>query len=75
MLPEDVEGITSSMLASGGWRQRRRVEFGKSDGESDSDSEEGESDNDKGEGKGEGLARTKQKSRIHRGKRSTKRGN
>ena len=71
MLPEDVEGITSSTLASGGRRQQRRVEFGESDVESDSDSDGVESDNDEGEG----LARTKQKSRIHRGKQSTKRGN
>ena len=76
MLPEDIEGITSSTLAPVGWRQRRRVEFGESDGESDSDSEGDESDNDEeeGEGQGEELQVSKKKRRTHIEKRSTKRG-
>ena len=77
MLPEDVEGITSS-LAGPGPGQRRRVEFGESDGESESDSEGDESnddDDDKGEGR-QVLTRknNKQKRKTTRGKQLSKRG-
>lgn len=79
MLPEDVEGITLSTLVSEDRRQRRRVEFGESDGESDSDSEGDESDNDEEEGERQEeelqvSARSKKKRRTHIGKRSTERG-
>jgi hypothetical protein len=79
MLPDDVKGITSSTLAAEDRRQRRRVEFGESGGESDSDSEGDESDNDveEGEGQGEELqvsAKTKKQRRTRRGKLSTERG-
>ena len=75
MLPEDVEGITSSLAGQG---QRRKVEFGESDGESESDSEGDESnddDDDEGEGR-QVLTRknNKQKRKTTRGKQLSKRG-
>lgn len=68
MLPEDLKGITSSL---DGQRQRRRVEFGESDGEGDSDSEGDESDFVEEEREEQGAEyelspRTKQRSRRHR---------
>ena len=80
MLPEDIEGITSS-LAGPGPGQRRRVEFGgESDGESESDSEGDESDDDEDDddgGKGRQVLtrkNNKQKRKTTRGKQLSKRG-
>ena len=78
-MPEEVKGITPSLLAEGG-RQRRRVEFGGSDGEDDdSDSEGDESDfideeeAEQGE-ESEMSARTKQKSRAHKRQKYLQKG-
>ena len=68
ILPEDVEGMTSSLDNR---RQRRRVEFNESGREDSSDSERDESDFVEEEGEEQGVeselsARTKQKSRSCR---------